>query len=770
MKHDDATYYADLYDFAPISYFTVKRDGSIARANFAGADLLGIESDELEDKRFGAFVIDEDKPIFDAFFERVLESTTKETCDVTLLGKGTEKLDVHIEATCSAKLRECRFAVIDISEQKTAAAALLLDEARLESLMRISQLPTTNMQELLDFSLGEAIALTGSKVGYLYFYDEATDVFTLKSWSREVMQESLTHEPATMERLLKAGLWGEAVRQRRPIMVNDVAGQNQGRAMPQGHMRLIRYLSVPVFIENRIVAVVGMCNKQEDYNESDIRQLNLMMDAVSKIVQRRQSEQNLRESEQRYRTLADSGTVLIWTSGIDKKCDYFNERWLRFTGRGLEQELGDGWAEGVHPDDLRRCVEIYTAAFDKREKFSMEYRLHHASGEYRSIQDDGAPRFSSDGEFLGYIGHCLDITQHKADEEAMKLDEARLESLLRINQYPAKDIQDLLDFALNEAISLTRSKIGYIYFYDEEKKEFILNTWSKEVMRQCSVAKPPEQYPLEKTGIWGEAVRQGRPIIVNDFESPNPYKKGMPEGHVVLLKFLTIPVFVEGHIVAVAGVANKKDDYNDSDTRQLNLMMDAVWKIAQGKKTQEALRESEERYRSIFDTAANLIISVTQDGMIVDCNHRVSEVLGYGQEEIIGQPAEKIIHPDSLEKARATLKEIFAQNNTYDRECQMLRKDGTVVEVSVNSSTIRDADNKPLRTVCIIEDITRRKNADAKLAEQLDELCRWQNATLGREGRVLELKREINQLLAEAGRPIRYPSTETEGQKTQECL
>jgi len=124
----------------------------------------------------------------------------------------------------------------------------------------------------------------------------------------------------------------------------------------------------------------------------------------------------LADSEQHFRTLANHGQALIWTAGLDKKCNYFNTVWLAFTGRTLAQELGDGWVEGVHPDDLERCFSTYAAAFDARKAFDMEYRLRHSSGEYRWILDQGSPRFDSQGLFLGYIGHCLDLTQVKQAE------------------------------------------------------------------------------------------------------------------------------------------------------------------------------------------------------------------------------------------------------------------------------------------------------------------------------------------------------------------
>lgn len=134
----------------------------------------------------------------------------------------------------------------------------------------------------------------------------------------------------------------------------------------------------------------------------------------------RASQARLQESEHHFRTLANGGNALIWTSGRDKLCDYFNEPWLRYTGRSLAQELGNGWCEGVHPDDFDRCLDIYVSHFERQEAFSMEYRLRKANGEYGWIVDQGSPRHDSKGNFLGFIGHCYDITERKRSEEQIQ--------------------------------------------------------------------------------------------------------------------------------------------------------------------------------------------------------------------------------------------------------------------------------------------------------------------------------------------------------------
>ncbi len=141
---------------------------------------------------------------------------------------------------------------------------------------------------------------------------------------------------------------------------------------------------------------------------------------LTDITQHKKAEQALRESESRFRLMADCAPVLIWMSGLDKRCFYFNKVWLEFTGRTLGQESGNGWLEGVHKEDARHVEKVYTTAFGKREDFTIEYRLRRFDGEYRWVIDHGVPRFGEDGEFIGYIGSCFDFTERKQAEDELQ--------------------------------------------------------------------------------------------------------------------------------------------------------------------------------------------------------------------------------------------------------------------------------------------------------------------------------------------------------------
>lgn len=175
---------------------------------------------------------------------------------------------------------------------------------------------------------------------------------------------------------------------------------------------------------------------------------------LADITDRKSAEEEaIRESEERFRLVANTAPVLIWMSDVNKLCTYFNEPWLEFTGESLKSQLGNGWANGVHPEDLERRLRIYTEAFDRRERFRMEYRLRRQDGEYRWVLDIGVPRFDGYRSFVGYIGSCIDMTERKHAEEALHESEGRFRWAAQAGKMFAYEWDAATDYILRSAES-----------------------------------------------------------------------------------------------------------------------------------------------------------------------------------------------------------------------------------------------------------------------------------------------------------------------------
>ena len=237
----------------------------------------------------------------------------------------------------------------------------------------------------------------------------------------------------------------------------------------------------------------------------------------------------------------------------------------------------------------------------------------------------------------------------KSSEVALRLNESRLEALWNLSQMTEASMREITDYVLDEAVNLTNSQIGYLAFANEDETVLTMYSWSKTAQDQCAIVDQPIKYPVKTTGLWGEAVRQRRPIITNDYAAPNPHKKGYPEGHVALRRHLNIPVFDGNHIVAVAGVGNKVESYGESDVRQLTLLMEGMWRLVKHKRAEESMSQEIERMHqlqtNLIQTSNDGIIANDRQGNIIIYNEGAEGILGYRKEEVIGKLTVDKLYP-----------------------------------------------------------------------------------------------------------------------------
>ncbi|MFZ2958755.1 MAG: GAF domain-containing protein [Candidatus Ozemobacteraceae bacterium] len=303
-------------------------------------------------------------------------------------------------------------------------------------------------------------------------------------------------------------------------------------------------------------------------------------------------------------------------------------------------------------------------------------------------------------------------------EEKIRRYESRLSSLENILQFRAQSVQELLDTALDEVIKITESKIGYIYFYHEGSKQFVLNSRSKDFMQQCAVADPQRCYELAKTGVWGEVVRQRKPLILNDFQADHPFKKGYPAGHVSLTRFLTVPVFKDDQIVAVVGVGNKASNYDEVDVLQLTMLMKAVWNFVDIKRGEEALRTSEQQHRAILQTAMDGFWRIDTQGHILEVNESYCRMSGFSKQELLTMSIPDLEAVEMASDTADRIQRIIAAGGERF-ESRHRRKDGSSFDVEV-SAQYKSAVGEQF--VVFLRDITERKRAEeekGKLEAQL---------------------------------------------------
>jgi PAS domain S-box-containing protein len=443
-----------------------------------------------------------------------------------------------------------------------------------------------------------------------------------------------------------------------------------------------------------------------------------MIGLMSDITQLKNAEEALRSSEREYKEVFENINTAVAVyeaaeNGENFIIKDFNRAGAKIENVTRKEVIGKKVTDVFPGVEEFGILEVFKRVREtgQPEKFPVSFYQDERISGWRENYIYKLPS----GEVIAVYD---DLTHQKQAEEEIELNQTRLKSLVKILQYNSQSVQDLLDYALEEAIKLTKSKIGYIYHYYPDKKEFILNTWSEGVMKECTVKEVPEVYALEKTGIWGEAVRQRKSFILNNFQTPNPLKKGYPQGHAPLYKYMTLPVFSRDDIVAVVGVANKEADYTETDLLQLELLMDAVWKIVDRQKAEEALVISETEYKAIFENTGTAT-AISEDNMVLSlANEEFAQLTGYSKEEIENKLAwTEFFVEDQLEKMKKyhRMRRIDPEKAPKNYESQVIDKERNIKDVYMTVSLIPNTK----KSLVSVLDITERKQSRKRLVREL---------------------------------------------------
>ncbi|HAN20878.1 MAG: hypothetical protein A2Y15_04650 [Clostridiales bacterium GWF2_36_10] len=283
-----------------------------------------------------------------------------------------------------------------------------------------------------------------------------------------------------------------------------------------------------------------------------------------------------------------------------------------------------------------------------------------------------------------------------------------------------KSRQEQLDYVLHQALELTESKYGYIYMYDEEKRQFTLNSWTIGVMEACQVMDKQSTYHLDKTGIWGEVVRQRKPIIVNNFKQPNPLKKGHPAGHIALSKFMSIPVIIDEKILAVIGLANKINDYDDNDVYEMILLMNGVWNAVERREKQERLSFERNKYLQTLFSIGDGVLVVDKNGNIDMLNKVAEDLTGWTLSQALGKQYKEIFDISDENKEMVIndpIQKVFETDNVqeFGNHAILTSKNGIKYSLEDSAAPIKDDSGETVGVILVFRDVTDKMEQRKKI-------------------------------------------------------
>lgn len=460
--------------------------------------------------------------------------------------------------------------------------------------------------------------------------------------------------------------------------LDELVGRNVSMLMPRphreqqdGHLERHHRTGEPPILGNG-GEVEGLRKSGEVFpldisiGEARIGERRLYSATLRDLSEQKRQEALHRESEDRFRLLADQAPVLVWMSGTDKKCVFFNRTWLAFTGRSMEQEVGDGWAEGVHPDDLVRCLDVYTRSFDRREQFEMEYRLRRHDGEYRWLLDRGTPLQSAEGEFVGYIGSCLDITERRQSAERERESEGMLRSVFEAA------VDGMITIDERGLIIMVNSAAEKVFGYGRE-----------EMLGRNLTMLMPSPYRDEHDGYLANYGRTGQRKIIGIGREVQGLRKN---GEVFPMDLAVSEALSQGRRVYTGIVRD----------------------LTERRRQEDQLRESEARFRTMAEAAPLMIWLADIHLRRTYNNPRWLALVGEGA-ALGGSRWMEFVHPDDRDRVLKSYSGAAAATQPVTQEFRFRNARGEYRWIFDSCVAIRDAVGHPMGLVGSSLDVTDSK-------------------------------------------------------------
>ncbi len=432
------------------------------------------------------------------------------------------------------------------------------------------------------------------------------------------------------------------------------------------------------------------------------------------ITERKKAEEALRENEETIRAFVETSQDWIWSIDLDGIHTYSNPAVAKILGYQSEDLVGKSSLKLLHKKD-RQTIETQLPQWIKRKRGwkNLVLRWRHKDGSWRWLESSAVPIFNVDKKLIGFRGVDRDVTERKQLEELIQV-------RMRLMEFATThSLKELLQRTLDEVCKFTGSSVGFYHFVEADQKTLSLQAWSTRTVKEfCHIDGQGMHYNINEAGVWVDCIRERRPIIHNDYASL-PHRKGMPEGHVTIVRELVMPIMRKDRFMAILGVGNKPQDYNDQDIEVVSYIADVAWVIAEHKQAEEALRKSEENFRLMVSEVKDYsIIMLDPEGFIVSWNEGAQAINGYCAEEIIGKHFSCLFTNEDIQADKPNkILRIASRQGRFEEEAWRVRKDGTRFIANFVITVIRDEKGKLIGFSKVTRDITDRKKTENMLRE-----------------------------------------------------
>ncbi|HEU0179969.1 MAG TPA: PAS domain S-box protein [Blastocatellia bacterium] len=466
------------------------------------------------------------------------------------------------------------------------------------------------------------------------------------------------------------------------------------------------------------------------------------------ITARKQAEERLRESEERFRTMADTSLLPIWVNDADAGCEFANKAYLDFFGKTLAELQGFGWRLHAHPNDEKRYIDSYLTAFKSRAPFRCQARFLNAEGEYRWLDSSGMPRFSESGEFLGYVGASFDVTETKLAEL-----KTQFVNQLNLALWRSSDVDEMIRLTTNilgEYLDVSRCYVGEInsnaglFVIGEDWEGWLHDPPSMVGDHSVADFVSPE---------FREEFENGRPVVVNDVTT-DPRMRDIAANYEPfgIGAFISLPLLGETRWKATLSVNHQQA--RNWRPEELQLMREAASRLGTAvrrARAAAALRESEERVRTLVEQMIAGVAECDTTGKFVLVNQRYCDIVGYTKAELLEMRIQDIMRPDDMLRNAEFHRRLIEAGEPFVIEKRYRRKDGSEVWVNSNVSPTRNAMGVIDGVVAVVIDITDRKRAECE-REQLLEQAQAANQSKDEFLTVIshELRSPLNSILGYA--------------------